>query len=98
GYSDEDVRAIQRGCNNNDDLQGQIAADPARERWNAARYVRGTHTSCDHCHQGIGDKQTADGVPQTGSLRLAASCVMADMYDLVTCILLPYELRQMQWF
>ncbi|AYH46076.1 c-type cytochrome [Azoarcus sp. DN11] len=98
GYSEEDVRAIQRGCNIIDDLQGQLAADPARERWNATRFVRGTHTSCDHCHQGIGDKQTADGVPQTGSLSLAASWVMADMYDQFTGILLPYELRQMQCY
>ncbi|NMF98656.1 c-type cytochrome [Aromatoleum toluolicum] len=98
GYSDEDVRAIQRGCNIIDDLQGQLAADPARERWNATRFVRGTHTSCDHCHQGIGDKQTADGVPQPGSLSLAASWVMADMYDQFTGILLPYELRQMQCY
>lgn len=98
GYSEEDVRAIQRGCNIIDDLQGQLAADPARERWNATRFVRGTHTSCDHCHQGIGDKHTADGVPQTGSLSLAASWVMADMYDQFTGILLPYELRQMQCY
>ncbi|MBD5801940.1 Cytochrome c [Azoarcus sp. Aa7] len=98
GYSDEDVRAIQRGCNIIDDLQGQLAADPARERWNATRFVRGTHSSCDHCHQGIGDKQTAAGVPQTGSLSLAASWVMADMYDQFTGILLPYELRQMQCY
>lgn len=98
GYSDEDVRAIQRGCNIIDDLQGQLAADPGRERWNATRFVRGTHTSCDHCHQGIGDKQTAAGMPQTGSLSLAASWVMADMYDQFTGILLPYELRQMQCY
>ena len=98
GYSDEDVRAIQRGCNIIDDLQGQQATDPGRERWNATRFVRGNHTSCDHCHQGIGDKQTAAGVPQTGSLSLAASWVMADMYDQFTGILLPYELRQMQCY
>jgi len=98
GYSDEDVRAIQRGCNIIDDLQGQLAADPGRERWNATRFVRGNQTSCDHCHQGIGDKQTAAGVPQTGSLSLAASWVMADMYDQFTGILLPYEMRQMQCY
>jgi thiosulfate dehydrogenase len=98
GYSTEDVRAIQRGCNIIDDLQGQLAADPARERWNSTRFVRGTHTSCDHCHQGIGDKQTAAGAPQAGSLSLAASWVMADMYDQFTGILLPYELRQMQCY
>lgn len=98
GYSEEDVRAIQRGCNIIDDLQGQDAAEPARERWNATRFVRGNHTSCDHCHQGIGDKQTAAGVAQPGSLSLAASWVMADMYDQFTGILLPYELRQMQCY
>jgi len=98
GYTEDDVRAIQRGCNIIDDLQGQQAADPARERWNASRFVRGTHTSCDHCHQGIGDKQTAAGVPQTGSLSLAASWVMADMYEKFTGILLPYELHQMQCY
>lgn len=98
GYSDEDVRAIQRGCNIIDDLQGQLAADPARERWNSTRFVRGSHTSCDHCHQGIGDKQTAAGVPQPGSLSLGASWVMADMYEKFTGILLPYELHQMQCY
>ena len=98
GYSNEDVRAIQRGCNIIDDLQGQLATDPGRERWNATRFVRGNQTSCDHCHQGIGDKQNAAGVPQTGSLSLAASWVMADMYDQFTGILLPYELRQMQCY
>ena len=98
GYSEEDVRAIQRGCNIIDDLQGQQATDPQRDRWNATRFVRGTHTSCDHCHQGIGDKQTAAGLPQPGSLSLAASWVMADMYDQFTGILLPYELRQMQCY
>lgn len=96
GYSEEDVRAIQRGCNIIDDLQGQDALDPDRERWNARRFVRGTHTSCDHCHQGIGDKQTADGTPQEGSLSLAASFAGADAYDQYTGILLPYEMRQMQ--
>jgi thiosulfate dehydrogenase len=96
GYTEEDVRAIQRGCNIIDDLQGQDARDPDRERWNARRFVRGTHTSCDHCHQGIGDKQTADGIPQIGSLSLAASFAGADAYDQYTGILLPYEMRQMQ--
>ena len=98
GYSEEDVRAIQRGCNIIDDLQGQDATDADRERWNARRFVRGTHTSCDHCHQGIGDKQSADGVPQVGSLSLAASWTMADQYDQYTGILLPYEMRQMQCY
>src|SRR3954469_12359049 len=35
GYSDEDVRAIQRGCNIVDDLQGYLAKTGTRERWNA---------------------------------------------------------------
>src|SRR5262245_1366299 len=59
GYSEEDVRAIQRGCNIVDDTQGQLATNGARDRWNAARFSRGTHASCDHCHQGVGDKQDA---------------------------------------
>src|SRR4051812_19491127 len=42
GYSDEDVRAIQRGCNLIDDLQGYFAKTGTRERWNADRFVRGT--------------------------------------------------------
>ncbi|UTW11357.1 c-type cytochrome [Marinobacterium rhizophilum] len=98
GYSPEDVRAIQRGCNIIDDLQGQHAADNRQERWNSTRFVRGNQTSCDHCHQGIGDKQSPDGTPQVGSLSLGASWVMADMYDRFTGILLPYELRQMQCY
>ena len=61
GYSEEDVRAIQRGCNIVDDTQGQLAANSDRERWNVKRFIRGSHTSCDHCHQGIGDKQDAAG-------------------------------------
>src|SRR4029453_3136545 len=56
GYSEEDVRAVQRGCNIIDDTQGQLAKEGARERWNATRYSRSTHASCDHCHQGVGDK------------------------------------------
>src|SRR5678816_3214506 len=51
GYSDEDIRAIQRGCNIIDDTQGKLAQDPALERWNTTRFIRGSHTSCDHCHQ-----------------------------------------------
>jgi thiosulfate dehydrogenase len=98
GYSPEDVRAIERGCNIIDDLQGQHATDNRLERWNSTRFVRGNQTSCDHCHQGIGDKQTADGSPQVGSLSLGASWVMADMYDRFTGILLPFELRQMQCY
>src|SRR5262245_28148202 len=51
GYSEEDIRAIQRGCNIIDDTQGQLAGDAGRERWNATRFIRGNHASCDHCHQ-----------------------------------------------
>ncbi len=98
GYSDEDVRAIQRGCNIIDDTQGHLARDPASERWNTQRFIRGSHASCDHCHQGIGDKQDAQGNRLKGSLSLAASWVMADMYDRFTGLLLPYELRQMQCY
>ena len=98
GYSEEDVRAIQRGCNIIDDTQGKLAQDPARERWNTTRFIRGTHASCDHCHQGIGDKQDAHGNRLKGSLSLGASWVMADMYDRFTGMLLPFELRQMQCF
>ena len=98
GYSEEDVRAIQRGCNIIDDTQGRLARDPGRERWNATRFIRGTHASCDHCHQGIGDKQDAAGNRLKGSLNLGASWVMADMYDRFTGLLLPFELRQMQCF
>lgn len=98
GYSEEDVRAIQRGCNIIDDTQGQLAKDGARERWNATRYSRSSHASCDHCHQGVGDKQDAAGNRPVGSNGLAASWVMADMYDRFTGLLLPYELRQMQCF
>jgi thiosulfate dehydrogenase len=98
GYSEEDVRAIQRGCNIIDDTQGQLAKEGARERWNATRYSRSTHASCDHCHQGVGDKQDAAGNRLVGSNGLAASWVMADMYDRFTGLLLPYELRQMQCY
>jgi thiosulfate dehydrogenase len=98
GYSEQDVKAIQRGCNIIDDTQGELAEDAGRERWNTTRFIRGTHTSCDHCHQGIGDKQDPHGNPQKGSISLAASWVMADMYDRFTGLLLPYELRQMQCY
>lgn len=98
GYSAEDVRAIQRGCNLIDDLQGQLTAEPARERWHASRFMRGKHASCDHCHQSLGDKQDASGRRLVGSNALAASWVMADMYDRFTGMLLPYELRQMQCY
>jgi thiosulfate dehydrogenase len=98
GYSEDDIRAIQRGCNIVDDLQGQLAQDVARERWNATRFVRSTHSSCDHCHQGVGDKQDAAGNRPIGSNGLAASWVMADMYDRFTGLLLPFELRQMQCY
>lgn len=98
GYSEEDVRAIQRGCNIVDDTQGQLAKDGARARWNSTRYSRSTHASCNHCHQGVGDKQDAAGNRLLGSNGLAASWVMADMYDRFTGLLLPYELRQMQCY
>ena len=95
GYSDADVRAIQRGCNIVDDTQGQLAKDAARERWNSGRFMRGKHASC---HQDVGDKQDAAGNRLVGSNGLAASWVMADMYDRFTGLLLPYELRQMQCY
>lgn len=98
GYSTEDVRAIQRGCNIIDDTQGEHAKDVGRDRWHTTRFIRGNHVSCDHCHQGIGDKQDAEGTPLKGSLSLAASWVMADMYDRFTGLLLPFELRQMQCY
>lgn len=98
GYSGHDVRAIQRGCNIVDDTQGQLAKEGARERWNATRYARSSHASCDHCHQGVGDKQDGAGHRPAGSNGLGASWVMADMYDRFTGLLLPYELRQMQCF
>ena len=97
GYSAEDVRAIERGCNIVDDLLGQDATHHLA-RWNASRYVRGSHTSCDNCHQGIGDKQNAMGDRLEGSISLAASWVNGDTYDRVTGLLLPYEMRQMQCF
>jgi thiosulfate dehydrogenase len=98
GYSEEDVRAIQRGCNIVDDTHGRLAQDPALERWNASRFIRGTHATCDHCHRGIGDKQDEKGDRKVGTLHLGASWVMADMYDRFTGLLLPYELRQMQCY
>lgn len=98
GYAEEDVRAIQRGCNIVDDLQGRLATDTGRQRWNATRFLRGTHSSCVHCHQGVGDKQDAAGNRLVGSNGLAASWVMADTYDRFTGLLLPYELRQMQCY
>jgi thiosulfate dehydrogenase len=98
GYREEDVRAIQRGCVIFDDLQGVLAKHGDRERWNAKRFVRGKHTSCDHCHQSIGDKQDAAGRRQIGSNNMGASWVIADMYDRFTGMLLSHELRQMQCF
>ncbi len=98
GYSEEDVRAIQRGCNLVDDLQGHLAKNGASERWDATRYVRGEHTTCEHCHQGLGDKVDPAGKRQVGSNNLGASWVMADMYDRFTGLLLTYELRQMQCY
>ena len=98
GYTEEDVRAIQRGCNIIDDTQGHLTKDAGRERWNTTRFIRGNHASCDHCHQSIGDKQDAAGNRLKGSLGLGASWVMADMYDRFTGLLLPFELRQMQCY
>ncbi|HWJ01054.1 MAG TPA: c-type cytochrome [Steroidobacteraceae bacterium] len=98
GYSEEDVRAIERGCNIIDDSQGALATDPWRERWNAKRFIRGNHVSCDHCHRGIGDLQDASGNRLPGSNSLAASWTMGDMYDRFTGLLLPYEMRQMQCY
>lgn len=98
GYNDADVRAIQRGCNIIDDMQGQLAKDGARARWHSDRYSRSRYASCDHCHQGLGDKQDAAGNRLVGSNGLAASWVMADMYDRFTGLLLPYEMRQMQCY
>jgi len=98
GYGEADVRAIQRGCNIVDDMQGELAATGDRERWNAKRFSRSHTASCDHCHQSLGDKQDAEGNRLVGSNSLAASWVMADMYDRFTGLLLPYELRQMQCY
>src|SRR5690606_15938020 len=75
GYSEQDIRAIQRGCNIIDDLQGYQAQNGPRERWYANRYVRGTYTTCVHCHQGVGDKQDAQGNRLPGSNHLGASWV-----------------------
>ena len=98
GYSKEDVWAIQRGCNIIDDLLGQDA-ESQLARWNSARYIRGTQTSCDNCHQGIGDKQDAQGHRLVGSLSMGAAWVNgSDGYDRFTGLLLPFELRQMQCF
>lgn len=98
GYSLEDVRAIQRGCNIIDDLQGNLSKSGSRERWNANRFVRGSQTKCAHCHQGVGDKQDVTGTRQVGSSHLGTSWVMADMYDRFTGMLLSHELRQMQCY
>ena len=98
GYTEDDVRAIQRGCNIVDDLQGYWANGGPRERWHANRYVRGTQTTCVHCHPGVGDKQSAAGVRAVGSNSMAASWVMADMYDRFTGLLLSHEWRQMQCY
>ena len=97
GYSDEDVRAIQRGCNIIDDTQGRLAGDP-QERWNSKRFIRGDHLACSQCHQSAGDKQDAQGNRLKGSLSIGASWAMADMYDRFTGLLLPFELRQMQCY
>jgi len=97
-YSGEDIRAIGRGCNIIDDTQGQFA-ETSLERWNSTRYIRGNQTSCDHCHQGVGDKQNAKGERLVGSMSLGASWANGgDAYDRFTGLLLPFELRQMQCF
>jgi len=98
GYSEEDVRAIQRGCNIVDDTQGRFAQDPYAERWNAKRFLRGSHAACSNCHRGIGDRHDAAGNRPQGSLHLGASWVMGDMYDRFTGLLLPYEFRQFQCY
>jgi thiosulfate dehydrogenase len=98
GYSDADIRAIQRGCNIVDDLQGRLAKGGASERWHATRFVRGEQTTCTHCHQNAGDKHDAAGKRPVGSNNLGASWVMADMYDRFTGMLLSHEWRQMQCF
>ena len=98
GYSDADVRAIQRGCNIIDDTQGRQAQDVSLERWNTKRFIRGDHLACTHCHQQVGDKQDEQGNRLKGSLNLGTSWAMADMYDRFTGLLLPFELRQMQCF
>jgi thiosulfate dehydrogenase len=98
GYSAEDVRAIQRGCNIVDDMQGYLAKEGAAERWNASRFSRSRHASCDNCHRSLGDRQDAAGNRIPGSNGLGAAWVMADMYDRFTGLLLPYEMRQMQCF
>jgi len=98
GYTEHDVRAIQRGCNIIDDLQGYRAKTGQSERWHAARFVRGSYTTCVHCHQGVGDKHDAAGNRPAGSNNLGASWVMGDMYDRFTGLLLSHELRQMQCY
>ena len=98
GYSEEDVRAIQRGCNIVSDTQGRLADDPYGERWNAKRFLRGSHAACSNCHRGVGDRHDEAGNRPKGSLHLGASWVMGDMYDRFTGLLLPYEFRQFQCY
>ncbi len=98
GYSEEDVRAIQRGCMLVDDLQGQDAKSRANERWNSGRFIRGKHSSCDNCHMDLGDKHDEKGFPKLGSLPLGASWVNGDQYDRFTGLLVSYELRQFQCY
>lgn len=98
GYSNEDVRAIQRGCNIVDDTQGRHTTDVTRDRWNTTRFIRSKHLACTHCHQSAGDKQDASGNRLKGSLHLGTSWGMADMYDRFTGLLLSFELRQMQCY
>ena len=98
GYTEADVRAIQRGCNIVDDMQGYMAKEGAAERWHANRFSRSSHATCRHCHRGVGDWVDAEGKRPVGSNGLGASWVMADMYDRFTGLILPYELRQMQCY
>ena len=88
GYSNEDVRAVQRGCNIVDDTQGSRTTDVSRDRWNTTRFIRSKHLACTHCHQGVGDKQDANGNRLKGSLHLGTSWGMADMYDRFTLSLI----------
>ena len=98
GYREQDVRAIRRGCNIVNDMQGQAVTNGQHERWYASRFSRSTHATCSHCHRSVGDMQDGNGKRPVGSNGLAASWVMADMYDRFTGLLLPFELRQMQCY
>jgi thiosulfate dehydrogenase len=98
GYSEADIRVIQRGCNIVDDMQGEMASDGSAARWEASRFSRSTHATCRHCHRDLGDRLDSEGKRPIGSNGLGASWVMADMYDRFTGLILPFELRQMQCY